>query len=199
MSIAGIEYITVVSHAAEDPDDPVGNADRKLEAVAADVGAAGSIVAADTVVRHGSQLLGKPADHTDAISMLTSMSAKRVEVVSALAVRHRGIVRRSIDVTGLRLRALEEAEIAAYVATGAGDDKAGALEVQGAAARFVERIEGCFANVLGLPLATTAEFLARSTGNPCLTSRARPCRLCNVDWPRRDWKGGQPSAGDAVN
>ena len=118
------------------------------------------VLAADTLVVLDGQPLGKPRDREHAADMLRSMSGQPIEVVSAVVVRHLdGTPVGKVASSTLQVRALRDDEIAAYLATGAGDDKAGALEVQGAAKDFVELVSGTRSNVYGLPLAETLELL----------------------------------------
>ena len=121
----------------------------------------GVIIAADTIVVIGDSILGKPADAHDAKSMLAMLSGKEHRVVTALAVMDattwKSMTRTSV--TKVWFRDLSEREITAYVATGEPLDKAGAYGIQERGALLVERIEGCYSNVVGLPLSLLGELL----------------------------------------
>ena len=118
------------------------------------------ILAADTVVVVDGQVLGKPADHSDARRMLSMLSGVVHEVLTAVVVR-RGVVETSEVVsTRVRFAALTPAEIDWYVASGEPDGKAGGYAIQGLGSRFVDRIEGSWSNVVGLPVATVYRMLA---------------------------------------
>lgn len=138
--------------------------DKVLAAVQAAPGRV--VLAADTAVVQGDCILGKPADRADAVRMLTALSGSEHTVMTAVAVgcdQRVELVR--VD-TLVRFRALSEAEIAAYWDTGEPADKAGSYGIQGLAAVFVERIEGSYSAVVGLPLLETATLL-KSFGIPC--------------------------------
>jgi septum formation protein len=165
----GLPLEVVVAEVDEHPTDAAGNAAAKLAAVAEKVAPGRSVVAADTVVRAGGRTLGTPRDAAEAVELLRVQSGRVVEVVTAVAVRHEAVERFGEGRSWVELRPLEPAEVEAYVASGAADGKAGGLEVQGGAAPFVSRWGGCWANILGLPLAVTLQLLgARLAGNPCL-------------------------------
>ncbi len=117
------------------------------------------VVAADTVVLIDGLVLGKPADRRDAESMLGRLSGRTHEVLTGVVVAHGGNVLDAVEVTRVTFAALDTARIARYVATGEPDDKAGAYAVQGIGSRFVERIEGSWTNVVGLPVALVDRFV----------------------------------------
>lgn len=112
------------------------------------------VLGADTLVVVGGVALGKPTDPDDAAAMLTSLSGRSHQVLTAVAVvdAASGRATDGLAVTTVRMRRIDAGEIAAYVATGEPLDKAGAYAIQGRAAVFVEGIEGDFTNVVGLPL-----------------------------------------------
>lgn len=120
------------------------------------------VIGADTIVVAEEGLLGKPADAQDAARMLRMLSGRPHHVVSAAAVLCEAAALRLVDsaVTAVWFRPLAEAEINAYVVSGEPLDKAGAYGIQGRAALFVERIEGDYFTVVGLPLAPLARLLA---------------------------------------
>jgi septum formation protein len=129
----------------------------KLEKVAGILqrrGQEDAIVAADTVVVIGSEILGKPADAADAKRMLRLLSGKTHEVHTGLAITPEPSVVPGVRVVTTRVHfaALDDATIDDYVATGEPLDKAGAYGIQGLGGKFVTGIEGCYFNVMGLPL-----------------------------------------------
>lgn len=129
----------------------------KARAAAADSNAAGDclFVGADTVVVAGGEVLGKPGSEEDARRMLRKLSGSVHEVQTGLAVVERpGTAEGVVDeITRVTFAALSDEEIESYIATGEPFDKAGAYGIQGIGGRYVTRIEGCYFNVMGLPLA----------------------------------------------
>jgi septum formation protein len=117
------------------------------------------ILAADTVVVVDGHLLGKPTDHADARRMLSMLSGVVHEVLTAVVVRHDEVETSEVVSTRVRFAALGPAEIDWYVASGEPDGKAGAYAIQGLGSRFVDRIEGSWSNVVGLPVATVYRML----------------------------------------
>jgi septum formation protein len=123
------------------------------------------VLAADTLVVVDDEVLGKPASPTEAESMLAKLQGREHRVVTAVALATDGDVEARYDVTRVRFRQLDRDLIRAYVATGESLDKAGAYGVQGYGAVLVERIEGDFFSVMGLPLRLVVELL-ESAGIP---------------------------------
>ncbi len=117
------------------------------------------VLGADTTVVCAGQILGKPVDEADAARMLRLLSGRRHEVMTGVALRTAAGAHVEAEITSVDVRALSEREIAAYVATGEPLGKAGAYAIQGRAARFVPRIEGCYFNVVGLPLSRLTRML----------------------------------------
>ena len=123
------------------------------------VGADEIVLGADTVVVLDQEVLEKPRDLADARRMLRLLSDREHTVITGICVRHaRG---REVDhvSTAVRFLPLTDAEIEAYVASGEPMDKAGAYAIQGLASKFVERIDGCFFNVVGLPISRVYRYL----------------------------------------
>jgi len=122
--------------------------------VAAARAGAGIVIAADTIVVLNDEILGKPVNAEDAERMLTLLSGKAHSVITGLAVMDaatgRALTRTSL--TRVWFHSLSQQEIASYVATGEPLDKAGAYGIQERGAVFVERVDGCYFNVVGLPL-----------------------------------------------
>jgi septum formation protein len=113
------------------------------------------VVAADTTVEIDGTILGKPASAEDARRMLQRLSGKTHRVLTALALVRLpdGAARNDLESTDVRFVPLSAQEIDDYVATGEPMDKAGAYAIQGRAGVFIERVDGCYFNVVGLPLA----------------------------------------------
>lgn len=132
------------------------------------------VIGADTVVLLGGRLLGKPKDAAEAGRMLRRLSGRTHRVVTAVAVLESGSGRRGSgwEETRVRFRPLGEEEIAGYVASGEPLDKAGAYGIQGLGGLLVERVDGCYFNVVGLPLSTLQRLL-RPLGHDLLLAARR--------------------------
>jgi septum formation protein len=131
----------------------------KAEAVAA---APGDVVlGADTVVVVDGEILGKPADAAAARAMLGRLAGREHEVITGICLRGPAGTVEDAEATRVCFLPLSAAEIDAYVASGEPMDKAGAYAIQGLASKFVSRVEGCYFNVVGLPLAKVYEHLRR--------------------------------------
>lgn len=166
---AGIAIELCPSHIPEErhPDEaPIDYASRlareKAETVAAKFPDR-YVLAADTIVLAGDELLEKPRDGADASRMLRLLSGREHSVTTAvsLAGPRAKIITRSAT-TRVFFRKMSEKEIQEYVATGEPMDKAGAYAIQGGAGRWVERIEGEYSNVVGLPLSLVTVMLRES-------------------------------------
>ena len=120
------------------------------------------ILAADTVVVAGGQILGKPIDAADARRMLSLLAGTTHDVLTAVVLAGNWQSRAEVVRTRVAFGQLSQAEIDWYVATGEPDGKAGAYAIQGRAARFIDRIEGSWSNVVGLPVATVYRMLKES-------------------------------------
>jgi len=143
---------------AETPDAHVRRLAReKAESVPASAGEI--VLAADTVVVVGDEILGKPSDPSDAVRMLRMLSGREHRVLTGICLRTSS--RAIVDVASTRVRfvPVSESEIRQYVAGGEPMDKAGAYAVQGLASRYIDRIEGCYFNVVGLPVALVYRHL----------------------------------------
>lgn len=110
------------------------------------------LVSADTIVLLDDAVIGKPADRQDAFRMLNRLSGQRHEVLTGISLMYQGETRFEISRTAVYLKELTESEIDFYLDHENFLDKAGAYAIQGRAALFVERIDGCFFNVMGFPL-----------------------------------------------
>ncbi|MFM2125236.1 MAG: hypothetical protein RL328_1687 [Acidobacteriota bacterium] len=117
------------------------------------------VLGADTVVVLDQAVLEKPKDLDDARRMLRLLADREHTVITGICLRHAG--GRIVDhvSTAVRFLQLTDAEIEAYVASGEPMDKAGAYAIQGLASKFVERIDGCFFNVVGLPVSRVYRYL----------------------------------------
>ena len=120
------------------------------------------VIAADTVVVMNGEVLGKPASAEDAAQMLRRLGGRSHQVLTGLAVLRilGGAARVEVETTQVTFAPLTETEIEAYVVSGEPLDKAGAYAIQGRGGRFVARVEGCYFNVVGLPLARLYRMLS---------------------------------------
>lgn len=118
------------------------------------------VLAADTIVVLGNQIMGKPQDKNEALTMLRQLSGNTHQVFTAIALfghsKHY-----ALSITEVTFKTLSEAEILAYWHSGEPLDKAGSYAIQGVGSLFIERINGSFSGVMGLPLFETAQLLAR--------------------------------------
>jgi len=117
------------------------------------------VLGADTVVVSAGRLMGKPVDAADAESMLRGLSGVTHEVHTAVVVLGPGTRLEELVTTSVRFITLTNAEVEWYLSTGEWAGKAGAYGIQGRAARFIERIDGSWSNVVGLPIATVYRLL----------------------------------------
>jgi septum formation protein len=111
------------------------------------------VLGADTIVVLGERVFEKPADASEAKEMLQSLSGRSHTVITGICLKHPHGVIVDAESTEVTFAQFDSDEIDAYVASGEPMDKAGAYGIQGPASKFVERIEGCYFNVMGLPLA----------------------------------------------
>jgi septum formation protein len=148
----GVDF-RVVAPRAEEGEDPLANARAKAREVAARAGVpeGGAVLGADTEVVLDGRALGKPADAAVARRDLTALSGRTHLVRSAICVITRRGEREAADDARVTFRALSEAEIEGYVATGEWRDRAGGYAIQGAGAALVARVEGDHSTVVGLP------------------------------------------------
>jgi septum formation protein len=143
------------------------NAAEKAAEVARREGPGTVVVSADTVVVLGDEILEKPKDAADARRMLRELSGATHQVMTGLCIREGGDGGkevRTVVVTDVEFKPLEEGEIEAYIASGEPMDKAGAYAIQGRAAYMIREIRGSYTNVVGLPLAETVDVLAGMFG-----------------------------------
>ena len=163
----GLCFSTDPSHvderiiAGETPEDHAVRLARDKALVAAGHSGQSIIIAADTVVVLDNAVLGKPVDRNDAIRMLTLLSGNVHRVITGLCVMDAD-TRKSMQrtaTTKVWFRRLSAEEINAYADSGESLDKAGSYGIQGKGALLVDRIEGCYFNVVGLPLSILGECL----------------------------------------
>jgi septum formation protein len=169
----GLPFRVEVPHADESPrrdEEPAATARRlacaKASAVAAGLDE-GLVLAADTVVTLGGRLLGKPGGEGEAREMLELLSGRTHQVITGVAVRDAAAGREvsGREISTVRFASLSPADVAWYLGTGEWSDKAGGYGLQGAGGWLVERVEGCPANVIGLPPQLARRLLAR-IGHP---------------------------------
>lgn len=122
------------------------------------------IIAADTVVSASDEILGKPKDKEDSERMLRMLNGSEHSVLSGITVIYNGSSASAYEETFVRFSQMSEKEIKWYAASGEPDDKAGAYAIQGYASMWVEGIDGCYFNVVGLPVACLRKLLLRVFG-----------------------------------
>lgn len=158
---AGVKFEIMYPRTDETPRpglSPAENALRfareKAEAVAGRLRGTEIVIAADTIVEYQGEIIGKPRDREEAAAILRRLSAGRHMVISAVAIIDRATGQRlaACEHTEVELRALSEAEIAAYVDSGEADGKAGAYAIQERGDRFVRNVYGSLSNVIGMPM-----------------------------------------------
>ena len=121
-----------------------------------------TVLGADTTVVIDGQMLAKPADAADARRMLGMLSGRRHEVLTGIALRRGGEVTQDWAVTEVWFTPMKDGDIEEYIASGEPMDKAGGYAIQGLASKHIEKIEGCYFNVVGLPVALVYRHLRRS-------------------------------------
>ena len=158
LALIGIEHSVVPSNFDETMqpgEEPLGHALRLAVEKAGAVASAhpdAVVIGADTVVVLDGEVLGKPSTPAAAGGMLRQLNGRTHTVITAVAVAYGGAVRQGAEQVAVTFRRLDDDEVDAYVATGEGMDKAGAYGIQGFGATIVERIEGDYFAVMGLPL-----------------------------------------------
>ena len=175
---AGIPFVVRVAAIAEirRPDEGAAAyvkrlAEEKARAVQA---APGEIVlAADTTVHIGGRILEKPTGPEDALEMLTALSGKSHEVLTGICLRRGGDFVVDCESTSVHFLPIPIDELTAYAYSGEPLDKAGAYAIQGQASRFIDRIEGCYFNVVGLPVSLVWRRLHDWNLKMPIPSRAR--------------------------
>jgi septum formation protein len=119
------------------------------------------VLAADTTVALGDEIFGKPTGRADGVAMLGRLAGRTHQVYTAVAVCHAAGLEHDLSVSEVTFRPLSPSECHAYWNSGEPQDKAGGYAVQGLAAAFITQLSGSYSGVMGLPLAETAQLLAR--------------------------------------
>jgi len=175
---AGLKISVAVSQAKEikglkgrTSDLVIENAFRKADDVAGRR-KSGIVIGADTVCLAGKRIIGKPKNKKDAARTLRLLSKKPQWVYSGLVVIDidRRVVYKTYEKTKVYMRPLKEAEILSYLRRCYALDKAGSFDIQGLGGMFVSRIEGCFSNVVGIPMAKLAQIL-ENAGVDCFKAK----------------------------
>jgi len=166
LSDAGIPYIVRAPNVREEPrsGESPGDYVRRLaeeKAFAVPIQSGEIVLAADTIVVVEEQMLEKPRDNADARRMLSLLSGRNHEVLTGICLHSES--RKIVDVATTRVHfvQLTAGEIEDYVRSGEPMDKAGAYAIQGLASKFIDRIEGCYFNVVGLPMALVYQHLKK--------------------------------------
>ena len=164
--LAALQLEFSVGHVDVDETPKVGEAPAdmalRLARAKAEAGIAGThdlVLAADTVVVVDGRSLGKPADEQDCLDMLDALSGRRHEVLTGVALRGPDGTRTALSATDVYFREISRDEALAYWQSGEPCDKAGAYAIQGLGGVFVERIEGSYSGVVGLPVFETVALL----------------------------------------
>jgi septum formation protein len=148
-------------HSQESPSDYVNRlALAKARAGRSMVPITEPVLGADTIVVCGEQLFGKPSNEDDARQMLRQLSGRSHQVMTAVALLTETQEKQRLNVSKVYFRPLSQTDIETYIATGESLDKAGSYAIQGRASIFIERLEGSYSGVMGLPLYETATLLA---------------------------------------
>ncbi|MBZ5592621.1 MAG: Maf family protein [Acidobacteriia bacterium] len=168
---AGIPFVVKPAHVDESvhAGEPVADYIRRVaqqKAAAVEAGVGDVVLAADTVVVIGGEILGKPRDPADAERMLECLAGREHEVVTGICLRRGAELLYDQAVTRVWFKPLTREEIEQYVASGEPMDKAGAYAIQGIASKFIERINGSYTNVVGLPIELVTKYLPELAARP---------------------------------
>jgi len=164
---AGYEFLVQAAHINEDlreGENPLAYvtrlAEEKARAIFEVAGDPGAVVlGADTTVVLDNHIMGKPEDEADAGRMLRLLSGRTHRVITGVSLLSAERVETAAEVTAVQFLSLSDVEIETYIRTGEPMDKAGAYAIQGYAARWIPRIEGCYFNVVGLPISLVSTML----------------------------------------
>ncbi len=171
LNTLGLTFLTDPSGIAEPPRNPRETASKYAVRVAclkaravAGKHKAGIILSADTIVVRGNSILGKPESRADARRMLKQLSGRWHEVITGICLFEcdRQRLHSTFSRTRVRFRRLSSPEIEWYLTTGEHKDKAGAYGVQGYASLFIDRIEGCYFNIVGFPISAFERLCQKS-------------------------------------
>jgi septum formation protein len=175
LSLTGLAFTVIPAEiderefAGETPAEYVLRlAESKARAVASKDSSRSLVIAADTTVADAGEILGKPRDEAEAERMLRRLRGREHQVYTALAVMHPSDGKLICDlcITNVPMRNYSDEEMYAYIATGDPLDKAGAYAIQHAGFRPVRNLQGCYANVVGLPLCHLTRVLASFDVHP---------------------------------
>ncbi len=164
---AGFSFETAVTDVDERPNNDESPsvyvrrlaAEKSAAAVAIVKDPSAIILGADTTVVVDGDILAKPADDAESAAMLRRLSGRAHEVLTSISLRRGAFEIGRVESTTVHVVALSADDVAWYVASGEGLDKAGAYAIQGLASRFIPRIVGSYSNVVGLPIASVVELL----------------------------------------
>ncbi|MFB3825226.1 MAG: nucleoside triphosphate pyrophosphatase [Bryobacteraceae bacterium] len=162
---AGIPFVVRVPCEVDESPRPHEKPERyvrrlaEAKALAVAAGDGEIILGADTAVCIGGHILGKPEDNAGARRMLALLSGRRHEVITGICLRFPSRVVTDWATTHVWFTELSDADIDEYIASGEPEDKAGAYAIQGLASKYVERIDGDYSNVVGLPVALVWKHL----------------------------------------
>jgi MAF protein len=187
LRVAGFDFerVIVTTDETPRPDEPpdvytlrvsLEKAQETVECVPKDV----IILTADTTVADGRQILGKPSNSSEAELMLRQLRGRSHQVYTAITLldTQTGRLRQDLALTQVKMRDYSDDEMTAYIASGDPKDKAGSYAIQNSAFRPVERIQGCYANVMGLPLCHLVRSL-REFGVQPAVDVPRACQHAN--------------------
>src|SRR5580704_17674237 len=168
LTAAGIPFITRAPGIAEERRPGEGPFDyvRRLaeeKAFAIPIAPGEIVLAADTIVVLQEHILEKPRDHADALRMLRLLSGQEHQVITGICLRTADVKVIDVAVTKVRFVPLSDEELVEYASSGEPIDKAGAYGIQGHASKFIDRIEGCYFNVVGLPMSLVYFHLKKLT------------------------------------
>ncbi len=168
LTTAGIPYIVWAPDIVEErrPNERPLDYVRRLaeeKAFAIPIAPGEIVLAADTIVVLQEHILEKPRDHADALRMLRLLSGQEHQVITGICLRTADAKVIDVAVTKVRFVPLSEQELADYASSGEPMDKAGAYAIQGQASKFIDRIEGCYFNVVGLPMSLVYFHLKKLT------------------------------------
>lgn len=167
LKVLGLEFDIIVSECDENIDfssvsDAVMELSKRKASVVAEITDKKSIIiGADTVVVHNGKVLGKPKDKADAVQMLKMLNGNTHQVYTGFTIINNsdGTTVSDYEVSSVTFKKLTEAEIIEYVNTNNTLDKAGAYSIQGTASSFVEKLDGDYNNVVGLPIYKLSKYL----------------------------------------
>ncbi|MGE0354875.1 MAG: nucleoside triphosphate pyrophosphatase [Gemmatimonadales bacterium] len=167
LEMLGIPLIVRPSHIPETrrPGEPPVEYSRRLAGEKAASVTGGLVLGADTIVVLDGEILEKPDDAAHALDILRKLQSRTHQVVTSVALRSDGRTRTLTDITAVTFRPAADDVLRAYIATGEPMDKAGAYGIQGYGAALIERVEGDFFGVMGLPVRLVLDLLAEA-GRP---------------------------------